>query len=220
MPPSVPVVGQPYIFYVCFDSQANPRVFQDAPTLAAEDFTVSINGGPEGPLDNLPTNTPAGSKRVQFVISAAENTTAGIGGKTSIVCSDAVGNQWCDLHIELTVFACDLPTAAEIADAVHDEALADHEIPGSAGAKLSSLCCTLGAGAITFIYTLTSDVDGSPIPNADVWVTTDAAGLNVVAAGTTDMAGQVTFYLDAGNYYVFRQRDGFTFDNPDTEVVA
>jgi hypothetical protein len=146
-----------------------------------------------------------------------------------------------------------LPTDAENADAVWDEALAGHVVVGSAGAALSvagasdpwitplpgayvagtagylmgtnldaqiSTCCNLGAGAITFVYTLTSSVDGTPIDEADVWVTSDIAGANILASGRTDLAGQVTFYLDAGTQYFWRQRDGWTFDNPDTEVVV
>ena len=83
-----------------------------------------------------------------------------------------------------------------------------------------STCCSHGAGAITFVYTLISSVDGTPIDNADVWVTTDIAGANAIASGVTDLAGQVTFYLDAGTLYFWRQKDGWTFDNPDTEVVV
>jgi hypothetical protein len=79
---------------------------------------------------------------------------------------------------------------------------------------------TVGAGAIAFTYTLTSSVDASPISDADVWVTTDLGGSNVVASGTTDINGQITFYLDAGTVYVWRQKAGWNFTNPDTETVA
>ena len=47
-----------------------------------------------------------------------------------------------------------------------------------------------------------------------------ADGANVLASGTTDQNGQVTFYLDAGTVYVFRQKTGWNFTNPDTEVVS
>jgi len=77
-----------------------------------------------------------------------------------------------------------------------------------------------GAGAVAWTYTLTSGVDGTPIADADVWVSTDAAGTNVVASGRTDALGVVTFYLDAGTYYVWRQKTGWNFVNPDTEVVS
>lgn len=77
-----------------------------------------------------------------------------------------------------------------------------------------------GAGAVTFTYTLTSTVDSAPIADADVWVTSDEAGSVVLASGRTDQNGVVTFYLDAGTVYVWRQKSGWNFENPDTEVVA
>jgi hypothetical protein len=78
----------------------------------------------------------------------------------------------------------------------------------------------LGPGATAVTYTLTNANNGQPIADADIWVTTDAAGTNTVATGTTDSLGQVTFYLDSGvTYYVWRQKDGWNFDNPDVEIV-
>jgi hypothetical protein len=76
------------------------------------------------------------------------------------------------------------------------------------------------AGAITFDYNLTNSQNSQPIADADVWVTTDAAGINVIASGKTDQFGDVTFYLDAGNVYVWSQKTGFNFDNPDEEVIS
>jgi hypothetical protein len=58
-----------------------------------------------------------------------------------------------------------------------------------------------------------------PIPDADVWVTTDIAGLNVIASGKTDAFGVVTFFLDPGTIYVWRQKSGWDFTNPDVEIV-
>lgn len=79
----------------------------------------------------------------------------------------------------------------------------------------------IGAGAITFTYTLTSSIDPfPPIPDADVWVTTDIGGSIVVASGKTDQNGQIVFYLDAGTVYVWRQKSGWDFVNPDTEVIS
>ena len=77
-----------------------------------------------------------------------------------------------------------------------------------------------GSGSNEYEYSLTSTVGGTPITDADVWVTTDAAGANVVASGRTDAFGKVTFYLDAGNYYFWRQKSGWNFSNPDVEVLA
>jgi len=77
-----------------------------------------------------------------------------------------------------------------------------------------------GAGAITWTYTLTDADTGAPIDGAEIWVTTDSAGANVIASGTTDDAGQVTFYLDAGVKYIWRKKAGYNFTNPDQETVS
>jgi hypothetical protein len=131
-----------------------------------------------------------------------------------------------------------LSTAA-IADAVWDEALADHDTEDTVGNVFNDLVeessdiyiftsgalanaptAGYGAGAITFTYTLTSTVDASPIPDANVWVTTGIDGSGIVASGVTNISGQCTFYLDAGTYYVWRQKAGWNFSNPDTETVS
>lgn len=110
--------------------------------------------------------------------------------------------------------------AQEIADAVCDEALAGHATPGTVGKALSSTQ-TLGAGAITWTYTLTSTVPPyNPIADADVWVSTDPSGNNVIASGKTNAYGVVTFHLDAGLIYVWAAKTGFTFTCPDLETVA
>jgi len=108
---------------------------------------------------------------------------------------------------------------SSIADAVWDEATSGHTAAGSTGKALTD-GITAGAGATTFTYTLTSSVDGTPIADADVWATSDQAGSNVLASGTTDSNGQVTFYLDAGTVYIWRQKSGWNFTNPDTETVS
>lgn len=91
----------------------------------------------------------------------------------------------------------------------YTEVLVTHSLP------------TTGGGAIAFTYTLTSTVDPfPPVPDADVWATSDLSGVNVIASGRTDANGQVTFYLDAGTVYVWRQKSGWNFVNPDTEVVS
>jgi len=77
-----------------------------------------------------------------------------------------------------------------------------------------------GAGAIDWTYTLTDEDTGLPIADATIWITTDIGGLNIIASGLTDANGVATFYLDAGTVYVWRQKSGYDFDNPDQETVA
>ena len=87
-------------------------------------------------------------------------------------------------------------------------------------AKVSAMSgSSPGAGANEFTYTLTETGSGDPIPDADVWATTDSNGAVVVASGRTDQNGIITFYLDSGTVYIWRQKSGYNFANPDTEVV-
>jgi hypothetical protein len=80
----------------------------------------------------------------------------------------------------------------------------------------------VGSGAETinyYVYTNESAKTGA-IANVSVWVTSDEAGLVTVAQGETDADGKVTFYLDTGTYYFWRSKTGYTFTNPDLEVIS
>jgi hypothetical protein len=77
----------------------------------------------------------------------------------------------------------------------------------------------IAAGAISWIYNL-KDNNGANVADASIWVTSDIAGTNVLASGITDASGNVTFLLDAGTVYVWGQKSGYNFTNPDTEVVS
>jgi len=69
---------------------------------------------------------------------------------------------------------------------------------------------SVGIGATTVTLTI-QESDGDPVVGAGVWITTDAGGSNRVA-GTeyTDAFGHVTFYLDPGSYFVWRQKAGWS----------
>ncbi len=84
-------------------------------------------------------------------------------------------------------------------------------------AKISD-CQTLGGGSISWPITIT--VGGAPKDGVDVWVSTDSAGTNVVARGYTNASGVVTFMLDAGDYYCWKQLADVTFTNPETFTVT
>lgn len=108
--------------------------------------------------------------------------------------------------------------------AIDDTLVASGEMQwdGNSEVPLSSIISSsLGAGAVsTTIEVL--DSSGNPIDGVEVWITSDPAGGNVVA-GTlvTDAFGNATFMLDAGTYYVFRQKSGINFlDNPSSIVVS
>lgn len=66
-----------------------------------------------------------------------------------------------------------------------------------------------GPGATACVIEIKSS--GIPVPQAEVWLTSDQAGTTTVA-GTllTDSNGNVTFMLTVGNtYYVWMRKDGF-----------
>lgn len=99
---------------------------------------------------------------------------------------------------------------------------------GMASANLDTQIGALGggAGAIAWDgYTLTES-DGTPIADADVWITTDGAGANVVASARTDAFGVPRapsgslLYLDPGTYSVWADKVGWSFPNPDTVTVV
>ncbi len=67
-----------------------------------------------------------------------------------------------------------------------------------------------GVGADQVTITITDPATLFPVATADVWITSDQAGLNVIA-GTlqTDGAGQALFLLDDGVvYYLWMQKEG------------
>lgn len=76
-----------------------------------------------------------------------------------------------------------------------------------------------GSGATSWTYTLTDADTELPIGSATVWVTTDSDGANIIASGTTDSNGEVTFNLDSGTKYIWRYKVGYNFTDPDTEVI-
>jgi len=125
----------------------------------------------------------------------------------------------------------DAATPALIADAVWNELTAGHVAAASFGlmlenvpslTELQAVCIAgpgAGAGANTVNYTLTNEAS-APIVDADVWVTSDLAGTSILASGRTNSSGIVTFFLDAGTVYVWRQKPGVNFTNPETKAVA
>lgn len=78
--------------------------------------------------------------------------------------------------------------------------------------------------AVAFDYTVT--VGGNPLAGASVWISTDTAGNNVIWQGTTDAFGvardssSLLPYLDPGTYQFWTQAEGYSFTNPDQEVVS
>ena len=168
-------------------------------------------------------NTPITSGTITFFILALSGTYAdmwwnGSGWSSSEAADSGTPSHVGDGHWTLSVAAgC---WYAGVRYSFYWKESGDLHIPVSVDIICKTTTVEAGAGAITFTYTLTSTVDSAPIADADVWVSSDLAGTNVIASGRTDQNGEVVFYLDGGTVYVWRQKTGWTFTNPDTEVVA
>lgn len=104
-------------------------------------------------------------------------------------------------------------------DRIWDEPLSNHLIVGTMGKKLNDLSSSFGNGSIVYPYSVT-DASLIPIADALIEVSTTIDKTNVVASGYTDFLGNITFYLDPGTYYFFTTKAGWTFVNPDQEIVA
>lgn len=86
-----------FTFSLGLVAQASRPSFKAAPTLAAGDFKVSIDGGAFANLATLPTVTPAAGTRVEIALSAAE-----MNGENILVQAiDAAGAEWDDVIITI-----------------------------------------------------------------------------------------------------------------------
>lgn len=123
-------------------------------------------------------------------------------------------------------------TAQQVRDAMMLAASAGTPAAESVDAKLDSIledtettlpalfAAGTGSGAVSFPVTI-NDEASNPIDGVEVWISTDSAGASVVAGTlSTDALGLATFMLDAGTYYLWRQKSGYNFTNPVTIVVS
>jgi hypothetical protein len=80
--------------------------------------------------------------------------------------------------------------------------------------------------AIEYTYTVTNSVTAAAIEGVQIWICADIAGVNVIWYGVTDSSGVARDEngakprLDAGTIYIFRQKAGMIFSDPDTETVS
>ena len=115
-------------------------------------------------------------------------------------------------------------TPAAVSNAVWSATQSAFQTPGTFGYLFDAPVSgqpgyTDGTGAVAFTYTLTSQSDGSAIAGVRVTVSDDIAGSHVVAEAISNVAGVVIFHLDAGRYYLWREKPGWSFVDPDTQDV-
>ena len=96
-----PKINTAYVFYISLVSQANTKIFQVNPTLAAADFNVATDDGAPAALGTTPVIDADFTRRVKVTLSAAEMN----GGNVTFIASDNAGAEWCDLTINIQTVA-------------------------------------------------------------------------------------------------------------------
>ncbi len=142
--------------------------------------------------DNLPADTDADLTVIDGNVDTINTNTAAIKTKTDFLPSATAGAASGVSIVGSQMDLVDAPNATAITaiQAGHD---------------------TVGSGADSVTLNFIDDAS-DPVENMQVWISTDAAGTNVIA-GTrlTDSNGNITFLLDAGNtYYKSAQKSGVT----------
>lgn len=117
------------IFYVSLRSQTNVKIMQANPTLAAGDVQIAVDDAAPGNLGTLPAVDADFTKRVKVTLSQAETN----GDNLTIIFSDASGDEWCDLTINIQTSA---QTLDEIVQAIWDKATSALTTVGSIGKLL------------------------------------------------------------------------------------
>ncbi len=160
------------------------------------------------------TNITAGiDARVELLNSSGGSLAFADGASAKI--ATAVGGSSYFLYSTFWPSGSDLPFTIKVSNHSTGSLLAtaafnSYDVPVSVG----------GAGGIETTINV-EDGSGNELQGVEVWITTDSAGTNTIAGTTiTDNFGNVTFYLDAGTYYVWKQKPLYSFVNPTSIVVS
>lgn len=177
-----------YVFYVSLVSQANTKILQANPTLAAGDVKISIDDGAPANLGTLPAVDADFTKRVKVTLSQAETN----GDNLTIVFSDAAGDEWCDLTVSIQTGA----QTFDETDAVVDTAAADvvnidgAVMRGTDSAALASVCTEARLAELASAN-IPADID-----TLKTQVGTAGAGLTNLGGMSATMKGQVNTECD------------------------
>lgn len=195
-------VSTQYIFFASLVSQANTKLMQVNPTIAAGDFKVSIDGGALANLGTLPAVTPAGSSMVKFTLSTTEMA----GANATVVCIDAAGSEWCDLTINIQTAARQIDDLAF--PTVSGRSL-DVTTTGEAGidwANVGSPTTSLALTGTTIATTQKVDIETiktNPVVNAGTITfptTATLASTTNITAGTVTTATNLTNAPTSGDF--------------------
>ena len=166
-----------FTFYVSLVSQADTKIMQANPTLAAGDVKVAVDDAAPGNLATLPAVDADFTKRVKVSLSAAEMN----GDNITVIFSDAAGAEWCDQTINLQT------TARQIDDLAWPTTTGrsiDVTAAGEVGLDLDNTSGTIAAAqiatdAITAAKIAAGAITASEAPNLDAAISTRATPAQV-----------------------------------------
>lgn len=171
-----------YVFYAGLVQQADTKLLKAAPTLAAGDFKVSIDGGAFANLATLPTVTPTGGTAVKISLSAAEMN----GDNIVVTCIDAAGAEWCDQLINLQ-------TSARQIDDLSYPAVTGRSLNVDASGNVTAAFTTrlkTNTALANFHFLMTDSTTHNPATGKTVTVTRAIDG-GAFAAGTIGAVTEV-----------------------------
>jgi hypothetical protein len=135
-----------YVFYVSLVSQANTKIMLANPTLASGDVKVAIDDGAPANLATLPTVDADFTKRVKVELSQAEMN----GDRITVIFSDASGDAWCDLTVDIATSARQIDDLAYPATSGRSTAIdASGQVTVGAIANNAITAAAINADAIT-----------------------------------------------------------------------
>ena len=172
--------GTAYIFYIGLASQADPRVLQANPTIAAGDVKVATDDGAPGNLVTLPVFDADFTKRVKVSLSAGEMN----GDNITMIFSDIAGAEWCDLIVNIQTVANqidDLDTTLDII-AVDVAGLDGSVMRGTDAAALASVCTETRLGELD-AANIPTDIANVKTDTTAILLDTGTDGVVLKAAG-------------------------------------
>jgi hypothetical protein len=172
------------IFYIPgLISQANTKVFQTNPTLAAGDVKISKDGGATANLTTLPVVTPAAGASIKVTVSVTEMTADNV----TITFRDAAGAEWCDLGINI-------PTAARQVDDIMPTYTQPTGFLAATFPTTVASTTNITGGTITTVTNLTN------APTAGDLTSTMKSSVTTACTASTPTAAAVTANVTVGGY--------------------
>src|SRR3990167_10142131 len=129
------------IFYISLRPRTPTGAWQANPTLATGDVQIAIDDGAPANLGTLPVVDADFTKRVKVTLSQAETN----GDNLTIIFSDAAGDEWNDVRIDIQTVSGNFDTLVTYTDLIDDATSGLAKIATDVAAVLFDTSTTLQA---------------------------------------------------------------------------